>query len=121
MHNYLGEFMIKKRFIETVLSLGLSSLAMAQAASAQTAGGTATSESADQIQEIVVTAQKREENLQRVPISVEVVSAAAVSNAHTQNLEALTGAIPNVQVGHFANNTLGAVFSIRGIGTISTD
>src|ERR1043165_765172 len=85
-------------------------------ATAPAAGEQSTTEPVDEggLQTIMVTAQKRSENVQDVPISISTVTAASVQKAHTVNLEALTGAIPNVQIGHFSNNPQSAVFNIRG-------
>src|SRR5688500_10983942 len=41
------------------------------------------------LQEIVVTAQKRSENLQRVPIAVTAVSGAAIENLHAATVQDL--------------------------------
>ena len=82
-------------------------------AASETAGGT--------LETITVTAQKRAENLQDVPISVAAVTGATIENQHVVNLEALTGVIPNVQIGHFSNNPDSAVFNIRGMGVIEPD
>jgi iron complex outermembrane receptor protein len=73
------------------------------------------------LETIVVTAQKRSENLQNVPISIAAVTAQTIEEAHTVNLEALTGAIPDVQIGHFSNTPTSAVFSIRGMSVIDPD
>lgn len=73
------------------------------------------------LETIIVTAQKAAENVQTVPISVSAVTGAAIETAHTINLEAMTGAVPNVQIGHFSNTPTGAVFSIRGMGVIEPD
>ncbi|RME62157.1 MAG: TonB-dependent receptor [Alphaproteobacteria bacterium] len=73
------------------------------------------------IEEIMVTAQKREEGLQSVPISIAAVSGAKMDSLHATNLEALQGYIPNVQIQSFANVSHGAVFNIRGMGVIEPD
>ncbi|MDE2404866.1 MAG: TonB-dependent receptor [Sphingomonadales bacterium] len=73
------------------------------------------------ITEIVVTAQKKAENLQSVPISVAAVGGAAISNLAITTLQGLQGAVPNVQIDNFANTPNNAVFSIRGIGVIEPD
>ncbi len=73
------------------------------------------SESSGVLESITVTAQKRSENIQTVPISIAAVTSATIENAHTVNLEALSGVVPNVQIGHFSNNPDSAVFNIRGM------
>ncbi len=73
------------------------------------------------IQEIVVTAQKRAEKLQDVPISVAAVGGAQLEALHAVDLQALQGSVPNVEIGTFSNTPNTAVFTIRGIGVIEPD
>ncbi|AUW58915.1 TonB-dependent receptor [Sphingobium sp. SCG-1] len=73
------------------------------------------------IRDIVVTAQKRSENLQDVPISVTAVSGESLGAAQVTTLQALQGTIPNVQIDNFANTPQTAVFTVRGIGVIEPD
>lgn len=73
------------------------------------------------VQDIVVTAQKREENMQRVPIAVSAVSTATLGSMQVTTLQALQGAIPNTQIENFSNTPNSAVFTIRGIGVIEPD
>jgi iron complex outermembrane receptor protein len=73
------------------------------------------------IQEIVVTAQKKAENLQDVPISITAVGGEALASTQGISLQALQGQIPNVQIDNFANTPQSAVFTVRGIGVIEPD
>jgi len=70
------------------------------------------------LEEVVVTAQKREESLQVVPIAVTAFTETQFERAHVVSLEGLQGSVPNVQIAHFANTPHNAVFSIRGAGGI---
>ncbi|WP_206363005.1 TonB-dependent receptor [Stenotrophobium rhamnosiphilum] len=68
---------------------------------------------ASQLEEIVVTAQRREENLQAVPISITVLSQAQLSNANITNSADLARYVPSLST----NNRFGpenASFTIRG-------
>lgn len=98
-------------------------VAWAEASEGQAAETAAQSSSDDgtQLDEIVVTAQKRAENLQTVPISVTAVSGAALANAQINSLQGLANAIPNVQINSFSNSPDSAVFTIRGIGVNDAD
>lgn len=69
-------------------------------------------------QDIVVTAQKREERLQDVPIAVSAFDDAALQRFGIQNAEALTALIPNLQ---FGTTDVNARIAIRGIGTGDTN
>jgi iron complex outermembrane receptor protein len=74
-----------------------------------------------QLETVVVTAQKVTQSVQDVPISISAVSGEALERTHTVTLEALSGSVPNVQVGHFSNTPTSAVFNIRGMGVIEPD
>ena len=67
--------------------------------------------------EIIVTAQKRAENLQRVPIVISVVSAAQIQSSGITGLTTLATVTPGLT----SRTSGGAVFqpSLRGIGTSS--
>jgi outer membrane receptor protein involved in Fe transport len=66
------------------------------------------------LDEVVVTAQKRTENLQQVPISVAVTSGEKLEEANIVNLEALTQYTPNFYV---AENPIGNYIIVRGVGS----
>ncbi len=66
------------------------------------------------LQEIVVTAQKRSENLQSVPVSVTALTATQLSSLKLDDASALATQIPNLQV----NGIVGEgspLFSLRGV------
>ncbi|HQS69161.1 MAG: TonB-dependent receptor [Novosphingobium sp. 17-62-8] len=73
------------------------------------------------LSEIIVTAQKRSESIQSVPISIAAVGGETLSAMNVTTLQALQGAVPNVQIDNFANTPNNAVFTIRGIGVIEPD
>lgn len=64
--------------------------------------------------EVVVTAQKRVENLQDVPISMEVVSGQKLDDFNTNDFKAMFKFAPNVSVETTAGND---VIYIRGFGS----
>ena len=65
--------------------------------------------------EIVVTATKREQTLQDVPISVSVTSEATIEQAHIKDLIDLQSVVPSLKVQQF--NAIGQTnFLIRGFG-----
>ncbi|MDB5968389.1 MAG: hypothetical protein JWQ90_839 [Hydrocarboniphaga sp.] len=66
------------------------------------------------IEEVVVTAQKREENLQDVPISVQAFSAGQLDAKGIEEPKALALSTPGMQYNIIANYTL---IYIRGVGT----
>ena len=79
----------------------------------------ATAQEGGALEEIVVTAQKREQSIQEVPVSVSVLDANAIENAFaSNNLESLTALVPSVSFRKGSTNANSAI-TIRGIGTIS--
>jgi iron complex outermembrane receptor protein len=73
---------------------------------------------AAQVEEIIVTAQKVEENVQDVPIAISVIDGDALSRAGVRNLEDLTSIVPSVTFRKGTTNANSAIV-MRGVGTIS--
>ncbi len=73
---------------------------------------------AQQLEEVIVTAQKRSENLQTVPISIAVVSGVELANLNKTQITDLQRLVPGFT---FTENTsdAGRNILIRGIGTSS--
>ena len=70
--------------------------------------------------EIVVTAQKRKENLQETPISMSVMRAEDLTNRHVQSLTDMgDGAIPSLRVAPFFSRPGALIVNIRGVGVLS--
>ena len=55
--------------------------------------------SAYRIDEIVVTARKREESVQDVPIAVTALDKAAIDNLHTSTITGIDRLVPNIDLG----------------------
>jgi iron complex outermembrane recepter protein len=66
------------------------------------------------LEEVVVTAQKRSENLQNVPISVAAVSGSKLDEVGVENIEDLTKLVPNI---HLTQTGISTQLRIRGIGS----
>ena len=71
-----------------------------------------------ELEEIVVTAQKREQSVQDVPIAVSVLSSENIESAHAIGLEGLQQLIPSVSF-RKGNTNRNSTVVVRGIGTIS--
>jgi iron complex outermembrane receptor protein len=67
------------------------------------------------LSEIVVTATKRETNLQQTPIAISVVGEAAIRDRHAQGLLDLADAIPSLRVATFESRQSALTVGIRGI------
>ncbi len=90
------------------LSASLPTLAFAQdAAAPDTSPG-----------DIIVTAQKRAQNLQDVPAAVSVLSAAQIEASGSNNIEALQALVPTLTF-RKGGTTLNSSLFLRGVGTIN--
>jgi iron complex outermembrane receptor protein len=97
--------------------LSLMAVGVAPMGFAQQAGGS-TAASADELTEIVVTAQKRPENLQDVPIAITVVSAQQLTEQHVTTIADLSRTAPALEMIQSFGGP-GGGGQIRGIGTQS--
>ncbi|ATE65480.1 TonB-dependent receptor [Rhizorhabdus dicambivorans] len=103
----------------TLLGSAALLIALSHPVIAQTAGDTSAPGASNDdgaLAEIVVTAQKRSENLQDVPIAVTAVNAERLANARIENLTELRAVAPGLNMRTSFNN-----FNpyIRGVGTES--
>jgi len=70
------------------------------------------------LEEIVVTAQRREQSLQEVPISIEVFGGAEISRQGYRDMQELTNFSPTVSVDP---DILRSSITIRGLGAAASD
>jgi len=98
--------------VASVLAIGCSQAAVAQV------GADAPSESAAQsesgLAEIIVTAQRRAENAQKVPIAVSTVTADVVKSLGITNAEGLGQLLPGVTLNRQGQ---GVITYVRGVGS----
>lgn len=85
---------------------------LASAITALTLSSNASANDALMLEEIVVTAQKRAESLQDVPISVSAMNGEKLSESGIPNLENFSAYVPNFNV---TPSAIGGLISIRGI------
>lgn len=72
------------------------------------------------LSEVIVTAQKRPESLQKTPIAISVLSSEDLANRHVQSLVDLQdGAIPSLRVAPFYSRNSALIMNIRGIGVLA--
>ncbi|MDP3748642.1 MAG: TonB-dependent receptor [Phenylobacterium sp.] len=71
------------------------------------------------VEEIIVTANRRAERLQDVPISVTAIAGETLQERGVQNPEDLSRLAPSLVTQNNAANAQGTNFSIRGVGTSS--
>ena len=70
----------------------------------------------NQLEEIVVTARRREENLQTAPVAVTAFSEERLQELNPTNVYSLNALAPNLVVAPAVGASTGANFYIRGIG-----
>jgi iron complex outermembrane receptor protein len=93
----------------------LQVLAGVASAAMMVAAGQAAAQEATALEEIVVTAQKRSENLQDVPVSVTAFTADQLKDQRVGDVLALSGLSPGLQIKTDDNAANPRIF-IRGIG-----
>jgi iron complex outermembrane receptor protein len=103
-----------KPIAAALLALSGSTISVAYAQTGADSGAVATSEG--NIEKVVVTARRREETLQDVPVSVTAFSADQLSKQGVPDVVALTNTLPNttLKASRATNTTLTAF--IRGVG-----
>ena len=72
------------------------------------------------LEEIVVTAQRREQNLQEVPISIVAMTGENLEVRGIDNLEEVSQGVPNVLITGGGGGTGGTNFRMRGIPNVGT-
>ena len=95
------------------LGVGLTALAAAQVpAHAQEAGD---DESSRTLQTVTITATKREQTLQDVPVAVSVVDDSVIEKAEIVDLNDLQSIVPSLRIGQYQTSA-NTNFVIRGFG-----
>lgn len=98
------------------LAAGMTALAAPTVSLAQDAGPAAEADAASE-NVILVTAQRREESLQDVPVSLTAVTSEALASRNINDIRQINQAAPSVQIAG-GNDGDTNVF-IRGVGTLS--
>ena len=89
-----------------------------EAAPPQT-GASAENPASSGVQDIIVTARRRSESVQSIPVAVQAISAATVQARDLTSLEKIAAATPQFTVAR-ASNGAGAQLTMRGIGSNAT-
>ena len=75
--------------------------------------------SAGGIEEVVVTAQKREQSLQDTPIALTAITASTIDDLDIKNVVDMAGISPNVMLVETPSNNTSATIAMRGGVTIN--
>lgn len=98
--------------------MGAALAGVSEPARAQAAGPQTEAPKTSELEEVVVTAQRRTENLQNVPISATVLSAASLKSAAVTDLQSLTSQVPGLSIAPPASGQ--TYINIRGVGQQQT-
>ena len=104
----------KIKYLNGVIGIALASFLLPVGISA------AEEEDSVTIEEITVTAQKREEDAQSVPIAITALSQ-ELQESTIRNLADINGYAPNVRIGKTAARARGSAITMRGISYSETD
>lgn len=111
----MGGFIHRTRLRALCTSVAVLCIAMSGAAFAQESGAPAGEEN-EGLADIVVTAQRREESLQRTALAVSAVDAQQLSNAGVSDVTQLTKLVPSLIVQPATGTSVG--FYLRGVGAL---
>jgi iron complex outermembrane receptor protein len=100
-------------FISTLLAPGFGSTAWSQQSPTNTSGGESSGNS-DSLTEVVVTATRREEQTQKVPVAVAAIDSAELEKAGIQNFSDLEKLTPSLAVAQAPGGF--NFINIRGVG-----
>ncbi len=102
---------INSRFASTLVSTAVAAILQSATASAGEAPGVV-------LEEIIVTAQNRAENVQKVPIAIDVVGAEEIAESGFTSMNDMGKIAPAVQI---TNDNSAVRVTVRGVGTNSND
>ncbi|MEH6550853.1 MAG: TonB-dependent receptor [Pseudomonadales bacterium] len=83
------------------------------------AGVSVSAVAAPALEEVIVTAQKREQSLQETPISISAFDAGAIENQGIKDIGDVSQYTPNVQIAESPGGSTGATIAIRGSVTVN--
>lgn len=84
------------------------------------APGQVLAQGATAIEEVIVTARRREENLQEVPVAITAISSEDLELRSIENIEDLQVMLPNVDIrGQGRQGGAGGNFTVRGVGGVA--
>ena len=99
---------------------GLSLAIMTAVAGVSGVHTTAFAQSAASLEEITVTALRREQNLQEVPVSIVAITGEGLETRGITNLEKVSQGVPNIVITGGGGGTGGTSFRMRGIPNVGT-
>jgi len=96
--------------------LGGAALALVLSGAARAADAADGGDGGAALEEVVVTAEKRETNLQKTPVAISVMGGEQLADRHVQSLaDLMTGGVPSLRIAPFFSRSSALTVGIRGI------
>ncbi|WP_394726812.1 TonB-dependent receptor [Altererythrobacter sp. GH1-8] len=113
--------MSKNQRVNAVLLAGISAVALAAgpsiAAAQEQSSEPAASDDSGQLPTIIVSATRRANDVQDIPIAVTAISAQQLERAGVADITAIDSVAPSFNLNSFGTSTGGTTLRIRGVGT----
>jgi iron complex outermembrane recepter protein len=93
---------------------GASLVVFASAATAQTGASPGASDAGFELEEIVVTARRKDESLQDVPTTINAVTGAEIEKLNIRKFEDIASVVPGLSLSSNANG-IGGIATVRGV------
>ncbi len=103
-----------------LMSMGVAVAQQAAPAPQKLAANDAAAPSNSQVEEVIVTARKREESVQKVPIAITAITG-QLRTADVRNLADLQAFTPNVRIDSFPQRANAVNLTIRGVSAVRND
>ena len=107
-----------RNLVLTTVAALISASAMAQTAATATSA-TASAADSGVLEEVTITAQKRTEKLQDIPVSAAVLSSDTISNMNAADISDINRLVPSVNLNGSINGRV--PMGIRGISTVQSE
>jgi outer membrane receptor protein involved in Fe transport len=108
---YTGEYSNYARYKPTAFALAFMSIS-----STLLPAQTVQAQGASVLEEVIVTARKREESMQDTPIAVNVLTADTLNSSRIEGIEDLGTIVPGLVTSRTAASSAGSIY-LRGVGT----
>ncbi len=99
---------------------GMSGQSLAQGAQPGATNANANINTTEKLEEVIVTAQKRKELLQKTPIAITAITTRELDVQRIDNLMDLAGKLPSLSIVPFTGNRAAPNLSIRGMGNLDS-
>jgi iron complex outermembrane recepter protein len=107
---------LTKNRISALALLGAASAAALLSGASARAAEVAVDASAGSVEELVVTAERRETKLQETPIAISAFSAQTLADRKVDNIRDLAGQVPNLTISRATISYTTQTYSLRGVG-----